>query len=279
VSQACWICGGATRPAERLSPLPFVACEACGFVFRPGVGTDDLRDVYEGGDYEQRDFAAGYADEAGEAERARNARTRLDWVAGLLPRGARVLDVGAAAGAFVAEAGRAGLDASGIEPAPAFAAYARERLGVDVRHGRVEDFELEPGGYDAITLWHVLEHSPDPVPVLARLRAALKPRGLLIVEVPNLDSLAARQLGTAWTHLDPTVHVSQFTPATLRAALDRAGLRATSLHTVAHGTYLTPRERLAPGHVAHWAKLARGGAPRLRHPDRHEFLRAAAQPA
>jgi hypothetical protein len=52
-----------------------------------------------------------------------------------------------------------------------------------------------------------------------------------------------------------------------------------ALETVAIDAYLSPRERLKLGHLAHRAKLLRDGLPRARHPSRHELLRAVARPA
>ncbi|MBA2638113.1 MAG: hypothetical protein H0U79_07835, partial [Solirubrobacterales bacterium] len=85
------------------------------------------------------------------------------------------------------------------------------------------------------------------------------------------------RMGLGWTHLDADVHVSQFTPPTLRALLTTSGLEVVDVHTVAHGAYLTPRERWTPHHVAHRVKLARNGAFGLRRPHGHEFLRAVAR--
>jgi hypothetical protein len=74
-------------------------------------------------------------------------------------------------GRGVRGAGRAArLRAWGIEPAPAFARYAREVLGVDVRPGLVQDHPLPAGELDAATMWHVLEHVAEPAEVLGALR-------------------------------------------------------------------------------------------------------------
>jgi SAM-dependent methyltransferase len=272
MTATCWVCGAAAGPCDDLSPLPFARCTSCGFVFRPDLITA-TRDLYEGGAYAARDFTAGYAIDDTLAERVHNARTRLAWLREYATAG-RLLDVGAAGGAFVLEAGRMGFDAWGIEPVPAFARYARDALGVDVREGRIEDVELEPRSLDLVTLWHVLEHVPEPRGTLERLREALRPGGLLILEVPNVSSVMARSLGTAWVHLDPAAHANHFAPATLRALLVRAGFEVRGTETIAHSAYLTPRKRIAPRHVAYRVKLARHGVWRIRHPDRHELLRA-----
>jgi SAM-dependent methyltransferase len=277
-SVACWACGaGTTAPSAALAPLDFLECGDCGLVFRPGIDAQATRAVYEGGAYEEREFAVDYALAGSIAERRRNARTRLAWVCHRA-RAGRLLDIGAAGGAFVLEAQEAGFAALGVEPAPAFARHARDVLHVDVRDGRVEEAELPAGSLDVVTMWHVLEHIPAPLGSVQHIRGLLRPgHGLLFVEVPNFTSLAAQQMGRDWTHLDLGVHVSQFAPRSLSLLLERAGLELLDLHTVAHGAYLSRRERWAPAHVSHRVKLARGGLVALRHPSRHEFLRAVAR--
>jgi 2-polyprenyl-3-methyl-5-hydroxy-6-metoxy-1,4-benzoquinol methylase len=275
MTTACWLCGGATSADEALGGLGFERCANCGYVFRPAE-VEELRDVYEGGAYEDRDFAMGYAVDETIDERRRNALVRVRYVQ-RYASGGTLLDVGAAGGAFVLEAGLAGFQARGIEPSPAFARHARESLGVDVADGRLEDAQLEPASLDVITMWHVLEHVPDPVAALALCAHALRPGGLLVLEVPNLDSAMYSIMGTAWTHLDPQAHVSQFTPATLSDALTRAGLRVAATETVGIDAYLRRRERVAPGQLAYRAKLLRHGVMRATDARRHEFLRAVAQ--
>jgi 2-polyprenyl-3-methyl-5-hydroxy-6-metoxy-1,4-benzoquinol methylase len=270
----CWICAAAVDPYVELAPLPLVRCVSCGFVFRPDL-VDATQELYEVGAYQAREFASGYVADETLGERVRTAQTRLVWLRDHVS-GERLLDVGAAGGAFVLAAKRAGFDAWGIEPTPGFARYARETLGLDVRDGRIEEIALDPASLDVVTLWHVLEHVPEPLSKLEQLRTALRPHGHLVVEVPNMASVMARTMGTEWTHLDPDVHASHFTPRTLRHLLERAGFHVRYAETIGHSTYLTPRERLAPRHFAHRLRLAIHGAWRTAHPDRHEFLRVVA---
>jgi 2-polyprenyl-3-methyl-5-hydroxy-6-metoxy-1,4-benzoquinol methylase len=273
----CPLCDTAGTPDVLLGALGFLRCPACGFVYRTAA-EEQTRDVYEGGEYQARDFATGYAVDDTIEERRRNARVRVEYVR-RFKHGGALLDVGAAGGAFVLEAGAAGFTARGVEPSPEFARHARETLGVDVADGRLEDAELDPGSLDVITLWHVLEHIPDPVAALRECATALRRDGVLVLEVPNLDSAVFAMMGTAWTHLDPDVHVSQFTSSTLADALARADLRPLVMETVAIDAYLTRRERLTPAHLAHRAKLLRHGLVRAAHPRGHELLRAVARPA
>jgi SAM-dependent methyltransferase len=269
----CWICEGPVGPCALFAPEPFLECERCGFVFRRDLDAAELRTVYAEG---------GYEDIRGEhylrelASRRRDARVRLTYMRPWAQAGP-LFDVGAAGGAFVAEADERGFSASGVEPVPSFARAARERLGLDVREGSVEQLELPDRSFAAITMWHVLEHIREPLPVLAKLARALRPGGVLALEVPNAASAVAAHMGSAWPSLEPEVHVNQFAPATLRLLLERAGLTVCDLRTTAITPYLPLRARLGAGHLAGRAKAALWLHDlRATHPTGHELLRAVA---
>ena len=78
--------------------------------------------------------------------------------------------------------------------------------------------------FDAIILFQVLEHLPDPLSTLLRCSRLLKPGGHVIVAVPNFSSWQARVFGRAWFHLDVPRHLYHFSPRSLSYALNRAGL-------------------------------------------------------
>lgn len=273
----CWVCGTPTAACAALAPLPFLECPSCGFVFRADRTSGDVHATYEEGAYAEADVRGShYADPAQFAARRRDARVRLAFMAPYAHAG-RLLDVGAAGGAFVAEAGAAGFRAEGIEATPEFAEVARTVLGVDVATGTIESAQLPGSTYDAITMWHVLEHIPEPVAELARLREALRPGGVLAMEVPNAGSVGAQRDGPDWPSLEPDVHVNQFSPATLTQALERAGLRMVAVSTVPITPYLTWRDAIGVGHVAHRVR----GALAMHslsgtHPTGYELLRAVA---
>lgn len=274
---ACWACGGATRAAAYLSPLPFVECDDCGLAFLPQLQTEDVRDVYEdpsGYETERADEQFG----AGFPARRRDARVRLRYVRRFTgdDRG-RLFDVGAAGGAFLVEAREQGWGVAGVEPMPGAADFARRVMGLDVATGLVQDVQLAPDGIDLVTMWHVLEHIPEPVGVLEQIRAWLRPHGRVAIEVPNGGSPAARRLGPAWPSAEPDVHVSQFTPAAIRRLLVRAGFEVVDVSTTTIVPFYTWRKRLAPRTLAHvGANALAGRTLRQEHPSAHELLRAVA---
>ncbi|MHB9091376.1 MAG: class I SAM-dependent methyltransferase, partial [Chloroflexota bacterium] len=143
----------------------------------------------------------------------------------------RLLDVGCGAGLFLRQAQTAGWQARGIEPSASAVAYARGRFGLEIHLGTLADAPLAGETFDIITLWHVLEHTPDPVATLRQGAGLLAPGGMLLVAVPNFGSLEALLFGRRWYSLDAPRHLYDFVPATLEALLAKAGL---AVEHVAH---------------------------------------------
>lgn len=263
--EPCWACAGPTRPTDTLAPHPFLACAACGLRFRPDVTPEAAQAVYATGDYGAGLHEQVYISPETMPQRRREARMRLAFATGGVRPDARLLDIGAAGGIFVDEARRAGWPADGVEPDPAFVAYARDAIGVELTRGTIETFDPPSRSLDVVTMWHVLEHIARPLPQLQRVREWLAPGGRLVVEVPNAASAPARTLGPAWPAAQPDVHVAQYTPRALERLMQRAGYEVAVLRTLPGDHYYRLRERLAPANLAHVAKWRwrRGGGELL----------------
>jgi SAM-dependent methyltransferase len=216
---------GSDRPLEaielgssrqRVSPGRILRCTACRFGFRQARSTpEELAELYRGMD------TSVYESEI--AGRERTARRHL----GIVQRHARpgrLLDVGCASGLFLARALEAGWDVTGVEPSETLYARARANLGGrgDIRCATLEEARLSPG-FDAITLWDVLEHVPDPFSFLRAGRDLLADGGHLFLNVPDLDSLHSRLFGARWPLL-LAEHLNYFTRPSLRLCGERAGL-------------------------------------------------------
>ena len=155
--------------------------------------------------------------------------SRVGLVEKALGRGAgRVLDVGCGRGFLLDAFRRRGWDVEGTEMSAASSAHARDVLGIRVHLGLLEGLALPEGSFDAVTLWHVLEHVTTPVSLLSEIRRVLRPGGVLLVSVPNFGSPEARMTGPGWFHLDVPRHLVHFTPETLGASLRQAGLEPLS---------------------------------------------------
>lgn len=136
--------------------------------------------------------------------------------------GRRLLDIGCAGGAFPKAARDLGFDAVGVEPSRWMADYARRTYGLDVRDGILQRGMFPAGSFDVVTLWDVIEHVPQPHELLTLACELLKPGGLLLVNYPNVGSIAARALGSRWPFW-LSVHLFYYTRATMARQLSRAG--------------------------------------------------------
>lgn len=151
------------------------------------------------------------------------ARSHLRIVQQYLRPG-RLLDVGCASGLFLLQARHAGWNVTGIEPNETLCEEARKKLSGtgEVQHTTLEMSRLQ-SSFDAITVWDVLEHVPDPQAFLRTCRSLLRAGGYLFLNVPDLDSWPARILGTRWPLLLPE-HLNYFNQKSLTFCAERAAL-------------------------------------------------------
>ena len=196
-----------------------VRCTSCGLCYvRPRLRWELILEGYRGGTDEN--FVSQIA------FRETTFRKCLDKIEGIeRTSGKRVLDVGAAGGSFLAMAKERGYTPLGCEPSTWMCQFAREHYKLDLHPGTIFDMPVEKGSVDLLTLWDVIEHTPDPKAVLARAHELLTPDGVLVMSWPDYASGAARVLGPKWPFL-LTVHLYYFTPASMTGLLGRTGFRA-----------------------------------------------------
>ncbi|HVL32827.1 MAG TPA: class I SAM-dependent methyltransferase [Actinomycetota bacterium] len=130
----------------------------------------------------------------------------------------RLLDVGCGLGLLLETARARGWQAVGVDPSPFSVAKARE-LGFEAHLGMLEDVDLPAGSFDAIALLQVVEHLPDPRPLLAACHLLLRPGGALLVATPNPASALARAKRERFNYWIPPVHVAWYTPDSLSQLL------------------------------------------------------------
>ncbi len=225
----CPVCATAGPAlAFRKDGYDMVACSACGALYvGQDPGTIDFEALY-GEAYYTGGSDAVFADYVGqEPARRAHARRKLAVLRHLpprIPRTGRLLDVGCAAGFFLAEA-RAFYEVQGVELSAWSSAYARDRLQLPVITGTLAQAALPAAHYDVITLWDVIEHVPDPVPLLADAARVLRPGGRLVLTTRDWGRAYAQARGAGWHLMTPPWHLTMFSRATLQRAAERAGLR------------------------------------------------------
>jgi SAM-dependent methyltransferase len=135
----------------------------------------------------------------------------------------RVLDVGCGAGLFLASMAARGWTTVGVEPNRAYAHALRSEHHLNVISGGIEALGPRSEPFDAVTMFDVIEHVPDPLDTLAHVRRLVRPGGVLVLTTPNVLSLERRLFGQHWQALQPPDHLTLFSSSGLQAMLRRAG--------------------------------------------------------
>ncbi len=155
---------------------------------------------------------------------ARFRARRVSEIERRVPRGS-VLDIGCGRGITLSLLAARGWKTAGVEVSETAAAQARAILGSSIHVGDFLRAPFAAGSFDAVVLWHVLEHLDDPLAVIRRCYEVLRPDGLLVVAVPNFESLQARLTGRHWFHLDIPRHYYHFRRSVLEQLLGSQGFR------------------------------------------------------
>lgn len=134
---------------------------------------------------------------------------RARQIASLVPPG-RALDIGCGRGWTLATLRDLGWQVQGVELNAAAARHAQEELGINVALGGFDPSDYPAESFDAIILWHVLEHLRSPGKTLAGVSRILRPGGVLALAVPNRASFQANWAREAWFHLDLPRHLWHF---------------------------------------------------------------------
>ena len=95
-----------------------------------------------------------------------------------------LLDIGTGIGQFLHFA-RNHFQVEGTEVSESAINIAKEKYGLDLKRGQVEDIDFGDRRFDVITLFHVLEHVPNPSLVIKKCYGLLTPTGVLVIAVPN----------------------------------------------------------------------------------------------
>ena len=202
---SCAVCQSSeatTLFRPRRSPGPVVRCRRCGLVYispvedkhaiietghagmRPELLTtdnlDDLGDCWE---------LALLPDKEKEWPALRiNALDALSRIERFARPPGRLLDFGCGWGFFLGVAQERGWEAYGLEPMPGQAVHARAKFGAAVVADVLCEDTFPAGTFDVVTAFQVFEHVPNPADVLKKLKPALRPGGVILIEVPNIDT-------------------------------------------------------------------------------------------
>ena len=204
---ACAWCEAPLGPeAEHLGGR--IVCPACGAATtNPWPGEDDLRAAY--GDWYRPESGRRFAP-LGDALLSRTRAAQAGRIDEIAPDGP-ILDVGAGEGVLIDALRARGREVMGLEPDP--------------RHPDIVDRSIQDveGEWAAVVFWHSLEHLPHPGAAIREASRLLIPGGVIVVAVPNNESLQAKAFGDEWLHLDIPRHLVHLPARSLKAGLRENG--------------------------------------------------------
>lgn len=134
-----------------------------------------------------------------------------------------ILDIGAGTGAFLDTMYHAGWEVTGLEPDETARENALKLYGLELQQPG-ELFNLQKK-YDAITLWHVLEHVHDLQEYIQQFKKLLRPKGCLFIAVPNYTSYDAEVYKEYWAAWDVPRHLYHFSPTSITRLLLQSGFQ------------------------------------------------------
>ncbi len=230
----CYLCGGTEfnkRPGSvRDRPeLEVLECASCGLVFLSSF--DHIEDFfYENSEMhgeEMLDTKTWLRETAWDDER------RFQYFKSVLPNRS-LIDFGCGAGGFLLKARELAVIAHGVEPETCLNShYESSDLTVFQNLSDIPN-DIRGGGYDIITMFHVLEHIPDPRSVLRELSEMLASDGQIIVEVPNADdALLTFYNNNPFSHFTYwSCHLFLYTAKTLQMLFDQMNLKVNYIKQV-----------------------------------------------
>lgn len=201
-------------------------CGACTLRFTQDVPDEDSIGPY----YQSQDYIShsntdkGLLNKLYQRVRKLTLEQKASLIIGKTKEKGRILDIGAGIGAFLSVMKEKGWEIKGIEPDEVARKNAKDLFGLKLEQPTELD-KLQPGTYDAITLWHVLEHVHRLHDYVEQLKNLLAPGGKIFIAVPNYTSVDATAYRNFWAAYDVPRHLYHFSPQAIERLIGQHGLR------------------------------------------------------
>jgi 2-polyprenyl-3-methyl-5-hydroxy-6-metoxy-1,4-benzoquinol methylase len=193
-----------------------VQCKSCKFRFtNPRPYSNELGNYYKSNDYiSHSNTTKGFINYTYQAVRKYTLLKKLQLISKFYKTGS-LLDIGCGTGEFLNTCKIAKWKTIGIEPDDRTREIAALKYSLEIYP---EDHlkQLKDASFEIITMWHVLEHVPLLNHRIEDLKRLIKPNGIIVIAVPNCDSLDAKIYKENWAAYDVPRHLYHFTPQTLQ---------------------------------------------------------------
>jgi 2-polyprenyl-3-methyl-5-hydroxy-6-metoxy-1,4-benzoquinol methylase len=231
----CDLCGAdsSVRILEKEGAY-YDRCNQCGFIYANPRSTDfasDNSDAFEDANQLEKYIIRSYGKKIQRVYRRALRHFQPYRVTN------RVLEIGSNIGGFLFQARQRGWEPVGIEPVEKCAEYGRQKYDLNIIASTLENAALPSDSFDAVYSTAVFEHLASPSRVLQEVYRVLRPGGVVQIHTVNYDSYTQRIVDASdWDQLSPRIHLSLFTPSTLRKFCEKN--RLVVLHLRTHGVRL-----------------------------------------
>lgn len=201
-----------------------VSCKSCSFKFtNPRPEDSVLGDYYKAEEYvSHTNTKKGLVNRLYHIVRNYTLKKKIKLISSYVSRGT-ILDYGCGTGMFLSACKNAGWETVGMEPDDNARKMGLEKgLSVFSSKDKV-NAHIVNKQFDAITLWHVLEHVTDMPETLSFFNAKLKKNGVLIIAVPNHVSYDAQIYKEYWAAYDVPRHLHHFDLKSMKTVVEKYG--------------------------------------------------------
>lgn len=112
---------------------------------------------------------------------------------------------------------------TGFEISPEPASWARKQLQLDVRNEDYLSSDIPKSSIDAVFMWDVVEHLPDPEIFLKKIHEELVSGGRLYLTTGDIGRLLPALQGRRWRMIHPPTHLHYFSKKSMRQLLKKNG--------------------------------------------------------
>ncbi|MGI5078342.1 cytidylyltransferase domain-containing protein [Treponema maltophilum] len=243
---ACPICGtnSAVNPVIARDGVKTIrACKKCGMFYIASLFAEKKE---YGQSYFFDEYKAQYGKtylEDFESIKKQGLR-RMGYIRALVTAAIpNVLDIGCAYGAFLSAASEFDFRPFGIDICESAVAYVRERLGFPAVSSAFPDFTPDfgsefsipaQGGFDAVTMWYVIEHFADLHSVLLKVSELVKKGGVFAFSTPCASGISARFSKKSFFKNSPSDHFTLWRIRNCRSVLKKYGFKVRKIVSTGH---------------------------------------------
>ena len=205
----------------------YVKCQECSMVYiNPVFRDSSIKEYYEGNHTEQAEVVESDTDDF----YVNIYNGGLDNISKFIENLSSILDIGCSSGTFLDLCKEKNIGTFGVELNQAEYEYVK-RKGHTVYNELLENIQFEEK-FDAITMWDVFEHIKDGEFYLNLMKTHLTENGVIFLQIPSSDSLAAKILREHCNMFDGLEHVNLYGVETIKKLAEKSGLEVLSLKTV-----------------------------------------------